>query len=114
FPHRYAARRPDSSRLPPPDGIDRRHGHGTQPHALEHMVSGSLSGRQPDAGMSAVQFQQLGSTRYETAFGISHKLRAGMVRPEQDRIGGKTDGHVEVDENLCRWKDTRRRPGCSS
>ncbi len=32
-------------------------------------------------GMSAVQFQrQLGLTRYETAFGILHKLRAGMVR----------------------------------
>ena len=39
-------------------------------------------------GMSAVQFQrQLGLTRYETAFGILHKLRAGMVRPDQDRIG---------------------------
>ena len=44
-------------------------------------------------GMSAVQFQrQLGLTRYETAFGILHKLRAGMVRPDQDRM------HVEVDE----------------
>jgi len=33
-------------------------------------------------GMSAVQFQrQLDLTRYETAFGILHKLRAGMVRP---------------------------------
>ena len=32
-------------------------------------------------GMSAVQFQrQLGLTRYETAFQILHKLRAGMVR----------------------------------
>src|SRR3954454_19812616 len=50
-------------------------------------------------GMSAVQFQrQLGLTRYETAFAILHKLRAGMVRPDQDRIGGKADGHVEVDE----------------
>ena len=50
-------------------------------------------------GMSAVQFQrQLGLTRYETAFGILHKLRAGMVRPDQDRIGGRTGEHVEVDE----------------
>ncbi len=50
-------------------------------------------------GMSAVQFQrQLGLSRYETAFGILHKLRAGMVRPDQDRIGGKADGHIEVDE----------------
>lgn len=49
-------------------------------------------------GMSAVQFQrQLGLTRYETAFQILHKLRVGMVRPDQDRIG--TPGEpVEVDE----------------
>ena len=50
-------------------------------------------------GMSAVQFQrQLGLSRYETAFQILHKLRAGMVRPDQDRIGGKSADHVEVDE----------------
>jgi hypothetical protein len=48
-------------------------------------------------GMSALQFQrQLGITRYETAFQIMHKLRAGMVRPEQDSIGGEYP--VEVDE----------------
>ena len=51
-------------------------------------------------GVSAVQFQrQLGLSRYETAFGILHKIRAGMVRPDQDRIGGKADGHIEVDES---------------
>src|SRR5208283_4396840 len=50
-------------------------------------------------GMSAVQFQrQLGLSRYETAFQILHKLRAGMVRPDQDRIGGRLGEHVEVDE----------------
>jgi transposase-like protein len=50
------------------------------------------------AGMSAVQFQrQLGLKRYETAFQILHKLRAGMVRPDADRIG-RPDGHVEIDE----------------
>ena len=63
-------------------------------------------------GMSAVQFQrQLGLTRYETAFGILHKLRAGMVRPDQDRIGGKADGHAEVDEAYVGGKT--RRPGRS-
>ncbi|MBI4622421.1 MAG: IS1595 family transposase [Verrucomicrobia bacterium] len=47
--------------------------------------------------MSAVQFQrQLGLTRYETAFQILHKLRAAMVRPDRDRIGGGFP--VEVDE----------------
>lgn len=50
-------------------------------------------------GMSAVQFQrQLGLSRYETAFQILHKLRVGMVRPDQDRIGGKTGEVVEADE----------------
>ena len=48
-------------------------------------------------GQSAVQFQrQLGLTRYETAFQILHKLRAGMVRPERDAVGEKYP--VEVDE----------------
>lgn len=50
-------------------------------------------------GMSAVQFQrQLGLSCYETAFQILHKLRAGMVRPDQDRIGGKPEEVVEADE----------------
>src|SRR5437899_4879190 len=52
-------------------------------------------------GISAVQFQrQLGLTRYETAFQILHKLRAGMVRPGRDRIGGNLarGDHVEIDE----------------
>jgi transposase-like protein len=52
------------------------------------------------AGMSATQFQrQLGLSRYETAFQILHKLRAGMVRPDRDRIGKPgTADHVEIDE----------------
>ena len=50
-------------------------------------------------GMSAVQFQrQLELSRYETAFQILHKLRAGMVRPNQDRIGGKAGEIIEADE----------------
>lgn len=52
------------------------------------------------AGMSATQFQrQLGLSRYETAFQLLHKLRAGMVRPDLDRIGKPgSKEHVEVDE----------------
>jgi len=51
-------------------------------------------------GMSAQQFaRQLGIERYETAFQILHKLRAGMVRPNVDRIGGK-GVIVELDETL--------------
>jgi len=50
-------------------------------------------------GISAVQFQrQLGLSCYETAFQILHKLRVGMVRPDQDRIGGKPEEVVEADE----------------
>ena len=50
-------------------------------------------------GMSAMQFQrQLGIKRYETAFLILHKLRAAMVRPDRDRIGGEWP--VEVDETF--------------
>jgi transposase-like protein len=58
-------------------------------------------------GMSAVQFQrQLGLSRYETAFGLMHKLRAGMVRPDRDRIGGLPETHVEADET---WVGGRTR-----
>jgi len=58
-------------------------------------------------GMSAVQFQrQLGLTRYETAFQILHKLRAAMVRRNQDRIGGLPGEHIEADET---WVGGRTR-----
>jgi transposase-like protein len=48
-------------------------------------------------GMSARQFgRQLGISRYETAFQILHKLRAAMVNPDREPIGGPWP--VEVDE----------------
>ena len=47
--------------------------------------------------MSALQFQKmLGINRYEVAYNMLHKLRAAMVRPERDPIGGRWP--VEVDE----------------
>lgn len=50
-------------------------------------------------GMSALQFQKmLGLKRYETAFNMLHKLRAAMVRPERDSIGGEWP--VEMDETF--------------
>ena len=65
-------------------------------------------------GMSAVQFQrQLGLSRYETAFQILHELRSGMVRPNQDRIGGQPKNHVEVDETWVGGRTRGRRPWCS-
>jgi hypothetical protein len=52
-------------------------------------------------GISVVQFQrQLGIKRYEKAFLLLHKIRAAMVRPDQDQIGGKLGEHVEADETL--------------
>jgi hypothetical protein len=49
--------------------------------------------------MSALQFRKmLGIKRYETAFSMLHKLRAAMVRPGRDTIGGEWP--VEVDETF--------------
>jgi hypothetical protein len=63
-------------------------------------------------GMSAVQFQrQLGLNRYETAFQILHKLRAGMVRRDVDMIGGVHT--VELDETWVGGR-TRLTPATSS
>jgi len=60
-------------------------------------------------GMSAVQFQrQLGLSRYETDFGILHKHRAALVRPNQDRIGGQSGQHLEVEEDLAHRCSSRR------
>lgn len=48
-------------------------------------------------GISALQLQrQLGLTRYEPAFQMLHKLRAGMVAPSRTLL----DGVVEVDESF--------------
>jgi transposase-like protein len=53
--------------------------------------------------MSALQFQKmLGIKRYETAFNMLHKLRAAMIRPERDQIGGQWP--VEVDETYVGGK----------
>jgi transposase-like protein len=49
-------------------------------------------------GMSAKGFQkQLGLSRYETAYMVLQKLRAGMVNPERGLIGGP-GRTVEMDE----------------
>ena len=49
--------------------------------------------------MLAVQFQrQLRLSCYETTFQILHKLRVAMARPDQDRIGGKPEEHIDADE----------------
>lgn len=48
-------------------------------------------------GISALEIQKkLGVSRYETAFQLLHKLRAGMVRPDRDRIGGEWPVELDV------------------
>ena len=52
-------------------------------------------------GISALQLQrQLGLTSYKTAFTMLHKLRAGMVREDRDKLYGA----VEVDETFIGGK----------
>jgi transposase-like protein len=49
-------------------------------------------------GISAKQFaKQLGIKRYETAYMLLQKLRAGMVNPERGKIGGP-QRTIEMDE----------------
>jgi hypothetical protein len=56
------------------------------------------------------EIERGGLSCYETDFAILHKLRVGMVRPGQDRLGGRLGDHVEVDE---RWIGERTRgEGC--
>lgn len=57
-------------------------------------------------GISALQFQrQAGIPRYETAFQILHKLRAGTIRPNRDKL----KGYVEVDETWIGGKKSGER-----
>ena len=61
-------------------------------------------------GMSATQFQrQVGLSRYETAFQILHKFRAGMVRPDRRR-GPRP---CRSRRNLGRRRYARQGPGRS-
>ncbi len=83
--------------MPPSDRTDCRYGHAAQPHAAVHLVLGRLSGHQPYPRHIGCQVQrQLGLSRYETAFQILHELRAGMVRPDQNRVGGRAN-------DMSRW-----------
>lgn len=49
------------------------------------------------SGISALELQkQLGIARYETAFVMLHKLRAAMVRPDQDPIGAQWPVEMDI------------------
>ena len=105
MPTTFRAYQPDQPLLLPPDLQEWvPPGHHT-PLNVWFWAAYLVASQTP--GMSAVQFQrQLGLSRYETAFQILHKLRSGMVRPNQDRIGGQPKNHVEVDET---WVGGRTR-----
>ena len=61
-------------------------------------------------GISALQFQrQLGIKRYETAYNLLHKLRAGLVDPDREKLKGE----IEVDETYIGGAETGR-PGRGS
>ena len=93
--------------VPPRHQADGGDGHGAQPYAAGRMALAAYLVASQTLGMSAKQFQrQVGLSRYETAFQILHKLRAGMVRPDRDRIGGEACEHIEVDET---WVGGRTR-----
>src|SRR3954452_22589443 len=97
FPHRHPARRPDLPGLPPPDGLDRGHGDGAQSYAPQRLVLGGLPRRQPDArhvGGAVPAATWLDPLRD----GFRHPAQAPRGHADQDRICGKADGHVEVDE----------------
>ena len=76
--------------------------HGDNRHAIECMPLsvwfwGAYLVTTQTPGQPALQFQrQLGLKRYETAFQMLHKLRAGLVRPERDTVGDQYP--VEVDK----------------
>jgi len=58
-------------------------------------------------GMSALQIQRMmGFGSYETAHSMCHKIRAGLIAPEQ-----KLGGIVEVDETWVGGKDKNRHWG---
>ena len=102
--------------MPEPNGTDCRHGHGAQPHAVVHLVLGSLSGRQPNSGhiRGPTPTAVWASRATRPPFSLLHKLRAGMVRPDRDRIGGRANEHVEADEAWVGGRTRGRRPGRSS
>jgi transposase-like protein len=83
--------------MPKANKDHRRNRYAGQPYVFADLVLGGYLVTSMTPGMSATQFQrQLGLARYETAFQILHKLRAGMVRPDIDPIGGAHA--VEMDE----------------
>ena len=60
-------------------------------------------------GQSALQFQrQLGLKRYETAFQMLHKLRAGLVRPERDTIAASS---TQLRWMNCSWAGVQKVKG---
>lgn len=66
-------------------------------------------------GISALQFQrQMGFTRFETAFTMLHKLRAGLYAPDREKLSSlncddptHTDHWIEMDQMEIGGEQTR-------
>lgn len=66
---------------------------------LQAWFQGAFLVATQSSGVSALQLQrQLGLARYETAFQILHKLRAGMIVSNTEPVGAQWP--VEVDETM--------------
>ena len=79
-----------------PDGRD---GHGAHPYPVERMVLGCLSDRQPDArhvGGAIPAPDRTFALRNRLPDPAQAACRNGSA--DQDRIGGRPEEHVEVDE----------------
>lgn len=75
-----------------------------KPHVAVDVVLGRVPRDDADVGTVWPPIPApLGISRYETTFQRLHKLRAAMVRPERDAIGGQYP--VEVDETLVAGRD---------
>jgi len=62
-------------------------------------------------GASLLAQIPIGIKRYETAFNMLHKLRAAMVRPKRDPIGGEWP--VKLDETYVGDETQGEGPACS-
>jgi len=84
--------------MPTSDRTDCRHGHGAQPHAVVHWFWAAylVATQTPECPLSSSN----GNSALALRDSLSDPAQTprGMVRPHQDRIGGRANEHVEVDE----------------
>jgi transposase-like protein len=85
--------------MPPADWTSGWNRHGAQPYTSEYLVLGGLSGREPYPRYISCSVSA--ATRFvalRDSFWHSPQAARWHGTPDQDRIGGKSDEHVEADE----------------